>query len=902
MDEQQEKPPRNDYRANFKAIEERWQKHWEESRLFKMDEKSTKPKYYCLNMFPYPSGTLHVGHARNYIIGDAVARYKITRGYNVLMPMGWDAFGLPAENAAIKDGIHPREHTLENIAQMKGQFSKWGVGYDWDREISTCDPSYYKWTQWIFNQLLKRDLAYRASGPVNWCPSCMTVLANEQVIEGQCERCGTRVGVKDLEQWYFRITELADRLVDDLDEMEGWSDRVKVLQENWIGRSEGAEIYFTLPETGETVACFTTRPDTVFGVTFFALAAEHPLVTRLADRHPKKDEIIDFIVKVKQQHAALRSGTGGDYEKEGMTLNAYVVNPMTGGKVPIWVVNYALMDYGTGAVMGVPAHDQRDFEFAKKAKLPIRVVINPKGKELDGETMTEAYEGDGVQTNSGAFGGLPNRFAMKKIAEEMKERGVGKESVHYRIRDWLISRQRYWGAPIPVLYCEKDGIVPVPDKELPVLLPDQVDYRPTGSSPLAANMDFLTATCPVCKGRARRETDTMDTFVDSAWYYLRFLNPRDERKPFGADIANKWLPVDRYIGGAEHATKHLIYARFITKVLYDLQMVEFEEPFANLFNQGLICKLSVKCPQCRAYVDPDEINEAPCAQCQTPGAGLCAECRNVAAGKCKACSTDVVAVIEKMSKSKGNVVSPDPILESFGADTMRLYILFIGPPEADAEWIDDGVLGPNRFLNRLWEVVSSNAERVKGAPSAPADLSKLSDAMRAARRKTHLTVKQVTETMEGDLHFNTAISHVMELVNELKGVESWDDAGTDGLAVLREGLEAAVRLLAPFVPHLSEELWTTLGHEPSIFRAPWPTFDEKALEVEQVEIVVQVNGKVRSKVTVESGLEEDAMKAVVLADEKVKKALEGATVKNVVVVPGRLVNIVVDKPEAAPAT
>jgi leucyl-tRNA synthetase len=856
----------------FKAIELKWQEHWDKIGLFKAADVSAKPKYYCLMMFPYPSGTLHVGHGRNYIIGDAVSRYKIMKGFNLMTPMGWDAFGLPAENAAIRRNIHPRKYTLDNIVHMKDQFRKWGVGYDWDREVTACNPDYYKWTQWLFLKLFEKGLAYKKPGGVNWCDNCKTVLANEQVVDGVCERCETPVIQKYLDQWYFKITDYADRLLDDLELLEKWPDRVKTMQENWIGKSEGVEIFFKLASSGETLSCFTTRPDTIFGVTFMVVAPEHPLVKKLAEKAPNGDEIMSFVSRVSRDSIVNR--TSADSEKEGLFLHEYVVNPMNNEKIPLWVANYALLDYGTGAVMAVPAHDQRDFLFAKKYNFGIKVVINPaKGEPISAETMKEAFIEDGVQVNSGQFDGLPNRFSLKKIIEFMETNKVGRATTSYRLRDWLISRQRFWGAPIPIVYCEKCGIVPVPVEKLPVLLPEEnVKFKPTGQSPLVDRVEFVNTECPKCGGYAKREVETMDTFVDSSWYYCRYISPHDTARPFDTELVNKWLPVDQYIGGVEHAILHLMYSRFITKVLYDDGLVNFDEPFTSLFTQGMICKDSYWCPKCGAYQAPADVEN----------------------GKtCRKCNTEVVVKNDKMSKSKLNVISPNDLMEKFGADTQRLYILFIGPPEKDAEWSDDSVYGASRFLKKLWETVTDNVERLKNIPASPAKSAELPKELKALHRKTHLTVKKVSEEMEGAFKFNTAISAVMELVGVVRDIQSFDKAGREELAVLREALEASVKLLAPFVPHICEELWTVLGHEPSVFQAGWPAYDAEALKQAQVQVVVQVNGKVRGRVTAETDADEDALRKLVLADENVKKFVADKEIKNFVVVPNRLVNIVV---------
>ncbi|MGR3309836.1 MAG: leucine--tRNA ligase, partial [Candidatus Brocadiales bacterium] len=784
---------------NFKEIEPKWEKFWNDKGLFRLDENSEKEKFYCLVMFPYPSGTLHVGHGRNYIIGDVVTRYKIIKGYNVLSPMGWDAFGLPAENAAIQNGIHPAIYTRNNIKVMKEQLHRWGVGYDWGREVTACEPDYYKWTQWIFLKLYERGLAYKKKAAVNWCPSCTTVLANEQVIDGLCERCDSKVIQKDLEQWFFKITDYVQRLLDDLGRLTEWPEKVKLMQTNWIGRSEGARIDFVIEGTEKTLPCFTTRPDTLYGVTFMTLAPEHPIIEELVTGTEAHKDVMAFIEKAKGQSRLERSAEWA--EKEGVFTGRYVINPINGERVPIWIANYALMEYGTGAVMAVPAHDQRDLEFANKYAIPIRVVIQPEVgaiHELPLQTMKEAYTEDGIQINSGGFNGLSNREAKTKIIEHLEKQNLGKGAVIYRLRDWLISRQRYWGAPIPIIYCNKCGTVPVPEKDLPVLLPEAVELKSRGQSPLAYVKEFADTKCPECGGSAQRETDTMDTFVDSSWYYLRYLSPHDDSRAFDTEKVNKWLPVDQYIGGVEHAILHLLYSRFITKVLYDIGIVNFDEPFKNLFTQGMIIKKGAK-----------------------------------------------------MSKSKGNVVSPDSIIDKYGADTLRLYTLFIGPPERDAEWNDRGIIGAYRFLNRLWQKVSECG--VRGAECGITPNSELrtpnSGDAKAIHRLTHLTIKKVTKDIEGSWHFNTAIASIMELFNSVEKFRP-SPAETDNFNVLRMSLETIIILLAPFVPHISEELWERMGHKQSVFSLPWPSYDEAATKAEEIEMVIQINGKVRSRLVV----------------------------------------------------
>ncbi len=815
----------------FKKIEAKWQKFWRKTGLFKMDPQSARPKYYCLMMFPYPSSALHVGHGRNYIIGDVVARFMMMRGFNVLTPMGWDAFGLPAENAAIKDSIHPRISSLRNIARMKEQLDSWGTGYDWSREVTSCLPEYYKWTQWIFLKLYEKGLAYKKKAAVNWCPSCQTILANEQVIEGRCWRCDNQVTEKVLEQWFFKITAYAQRLLDDLTKLKEWPQRVRTMQQNWIGRSVGVKIDFPVVGDDEALSCFTTRVDTIYGATYMVLAPEHPYIEELVEAAPHKDEIFSFIERVRKQNISARADV--EVEKEGIFTGRFVVNPVNNRQIPLWIANYVLMEYGTGAVMAVPAHDQRDFEFAKKYNLPVEVVIDNPEEPLNAQTMKQAYVDEGIMANSAPFNGLDNRRAQESIADFMEEKKIGKRAVHYRLRDWLISRQRYWGAPIPIVYCKNCGEVAVPEEALPVLLPEKVEFRPHGESPLKQVKKFVQARCPKCKGEALRETDTMDTFVDSAWYYLRYLSPKDKKRPFDSEIVNKWLPVDQYIGGVEHAILHLLYSRFITKVFYDMGLVNFDEPFKRLFTQGMIIKGGAK-----------------------------------------------------MSKSKGNVVSPDALIAKYGADTVRLYTLFIGPPEKDAEWNDRGVEGAWRFLNRVWRMVS----QFTVVPSATQLTVKKTVTSEKLRRKTHLTIKKVTEDIEREFHFNTAISAIMELVNEVYKAQEQQDMD---VAAIKEAVETVVILLSPFVPHIAEEMWRRLGKKDSIFQLSWPAYDKEAIQAEEALIVVQINGKVRAKITVPYDISEEELKKRILQDEKVVTWIGGKPVKKFFLVPKKLASIVV---------
>jgi leucyl-tRNA synthetase len=834
----------------FREFEPKWRERWEREGLFRCDTDSPKAKYYCLNMFPYPSGDLHVGHGRNYILGDVVVRRKIMEGYEVLAPMGFDAFGLPAENAAIQRGIHPLKWTLDNIATFKAQFAEWGIGLDWSREIAACHPGYYRWTQWIFLQLFKQGLAEKRSAPVNWCPSCATVLANEQVVDGACERCGTPVEQKQLSQWFFKTTHYAQALLEDLDQLDEWPERVRTMQRNWIGRSEGVTIRFHRSEPGAEIECFTTRIDTLGGVTYVVLAPEHPLVEEILADHPERDRLAAEVAAMKNQRSARQ--TDPDLEKTGFDTGHTVVNPISGEAVPIWVANYVLMEYGTGAVMAVPAHDERDFAFAEKYGLPVRTVIRnpedaPETASGRGEDLTAAWVGSGTLVNSGPFDGLPGDEAIRKIGEWLAGDGDGEFTVTYRLRDWLISRQRYWGAPIPIVYCEKDGMVPVPEEELPVLLPMDADFRPKGESPLARHPSFKHATCPVCGGPAIRETDTMDTFVDSSWYFLRYLSPRDETRAWDVDTVNRWLPVDQYIGGVEHAILHLMYARFFTKVFADLGLTDFREPFARLFTQGMITKVSPKTGR-----------------------------------------------LEKMSKSKGNVVAPRDLIARYGADTVRVYTLFIGPPDKDAEWDDRGVEGAWRFLSRLWRIAVEHA-RVLAPPETAVDTAALRGPARELHRKTHETIRKVNEDLDR-FQMNTAIASLMELTNTLSlTVQDADfrpaPEDADG-AALREAVDRLLVLLAPMAPFVSEELWERTGHGGTVFHASIPGHDPAALRRDTFTLVVQVGGKLRARVEAPVEATREEAVALALAEENVREHLGGKAPAKVIYVPRKLVNLV----------
>jgi len=864
---------KNNY--DFREIERKWQNRWAEQDLFRTREEPGRPKFYYLDMFPYPSGKLHMGHMRNYTIGDVIARYHAMRGENVLHPMGWDAFGLPAENAAIKNQTHPRDWTNQCIAEMHKQFRQMGISYDWSREISTCEPEYYRWNQWLFLQFYRRGLAYRSASYVNWCPSCSTVLANEQVKQGQCERCESVVGKRRLDQWFFKITEYAQQLLDDLDLLEDWPERVKTMQRKWIGRSEGVEFALPIQGSEASLSVFTTRIDTVFGVTFMVLAPEHPLIPQLVKGQPNESEVEEFVAQCLAQTEMERGAA--DVEKRGIFTGRYAINPMNGEAVPIWIANYVLMEYGTGAIMAVPAHDQRDLEFARKYNLPVRPVIQPPGVTLDGASMTEAYIEDGVQINSGAFDGLPNTEAQVAIARYMEEHGIGRRTVNYRLRDWCVSRQRYWGTPIPIVYCSTCGIVPVPEEDLPVLLPTDVVFR-VGENPLATSPSFVHTTCPACGAPARRETDTMDTFVDSSWYMLRFASPHADHAPFDAASVERWLPVDQYVGGIEHATMHLIYARFFTKVLHDLGLISFREPFRRLFTQGMIGKATYWCAGCHRYLNPPADLEEP-----RPGTSA----------NCPRCGTELERRVEKMSKSIGNLVTADEMCQTHGADTARTYVLFVGPPDHDGEWSDEGVSGVYRFLNRVWRLVTSHLEWFD--PHWTEMLpDNHDDRLRSVRRKTHQTIRKVTGDIER-FSFNTAISALMELVNVLMPFAESLPPTPDraAKAVFSEAVESLIIMLSPFAPHLADELWEMTGHAGSTFEAQWVTADEELAKEETITLVVQINGKVRDRIQVAPGLDRASIEYHALQSQAVQRALAGKSVRKTVVVPDRLINIVV---------
>lgn len=817
-------------------IEAKWQKYWEENKTFKVEMDKDKPKSYVLEMFPYPSGNLHMGHVRNYSIGDVIARFRTMKGFNVLHPMGWDSFGMPAENAAIKHNIPPKKWTLENIANMTRQLKALGLSYDWDREVTTCKEDYYKWTQWFFELFYKRGLAVKKESAVNWCDTCNTVLANEQVIDGKCWRCDHEVVKKDLSQWFFKITDYADELLKDLDLLPGWPERVKTMQHNWIGRSEGLEFSFEIPALNDTVAVYTTRPDTAYGVTFMALAAEHPLIKKICENNPKADEINAFCERVRNQSEIER--TSSESEKEGVFTGVYCINPFTGRKVEIWVTNYVLYDYGTGAVMGVPTGDQRDWMFADKYGIEKIVTICPIGKELKLEEMTCAYEEkEGMLVNSGEFTGMEMHKAMSAIMDKAEAEGFGKRRVNYRLRDWLISRQRYWGAPIPIIYCPHCGEVLVPEDQLPVRLPEDVSFTAGAKSPLATSEEFVHCKCPKCGADATRETDTMDTFLCSSWYYLRYTDAHNDKMPFDKELNNYWGPVDQYIGGIEHAILHLLYSRFFVKVLRDAGLVDYDEPFSNLLTQGMVIK---------------------------DGA--------------------------KMSKSLGNVVSPEEILSKYGADTARLFILFAAPPERELEWSDQGVEGSFRFLNRIWRIVQA-FEAVLAQKVTEYDHSNLNEADKDLRRVLHSSIKKVTNDIETRFNFNTAISTMMELVNALYAYK--EAAKEPNAGLIYEAISDIIKMMSPFVPHITEELWRgAIDANSSVHEQSWPECDEEALKVDNVEIVLQVNGKVRGRLTVPAEATKEELEKIAMADANVQAHIGDATVRKVICVPGRLVNIV----------
>ncbi len=817
---------------NYQAIEKKWQDQWAKSNIYKVTEDDTKEKYYVLEMFPYPSGKLHMGHVRNYSIGDVLARYKTMKGFNVLHPMGYDAFGLPAENAAIKHGVEPAKWTYENMAEMTEQLKQLGLSYDWDRSLATCTPEYYKWMQWIFIQFYKKGLAYKKENPVNWCPSCKTVLANEQVVDGKCERCGSVVGKKSLSQWYFKITDYADRLLEGLDNLPGWPNKVKIMQKNWIGKSTGAEASFKIKDFDKELKIYTTRPDTIYGVTFMVLAPEHPYVKELVSGSEYEKEVFDYIEKT--QHMTEIERTSTTAEKTGVFTGRYCINPVNNKEVPLFISDYVLMGYGTGAIMAVPAHDQRDFDFARKFDLEIIPVVKPSDSKIDVNNLTEAFDAEGVMINSGEFDGMDNSEAISKITSKLEKDGLGKKATNYKLRDWLISRQRYWGTPIPMIYCEDCGWVPEAEENLPVMLPTDVEFTGKGESPLTTSKVFAEVKCPKCGKKAKREMDTMDTFLDSSWYFLRYCDAKNDKKAFDVDKAKYWMNVDQYIGGVEHAILHLLYARFFQMAFYDLGLVEHTEPFQNLLTQGMVIK----------------------------------------DGK-------------KMSKSIGNVVTPTEIIEKYGADTARLFILFAAPPEKELDWSDTGVEGAFRFINRVYKLVYEFVEKY---PEVKAGKPNDSKEDKELYHMINTTIQKVGVDIGERFNFNTAIASVMELVNlmyKYKEIEGFN------APFFRDCIEKLVVILAPFTPHLCEEMWEGMGYKESVHSEKWPDVDEDALVKDSVEIVVQINGKLKHKMNVKTGLTKEELEEICLKDDVVASLVDNKDVVKVIAVPNKLVNIVI---------
>jgi leucyl-tRNA synthetase len=823
------------------ALEQKWQRRWEEAGIFAADADPARPKYYLLEMLPYPSGTLHMGHMRNYTIGDAVARFRRMRGFNVLHPIGWDAFGLPAENAAIKRGTAPREWTNANIAQMKSVCRRFGFSYDWRREISTCEPEYYRWNQWFFLRMLERGLAYRKRSLVNWCPKCQTVLANEQVVDGCCwQHDETPVESKEIEQWFLRITQYADALLEDMAELTGWPERVLIMQRNWIGKSRGARLKFAIAGEDAALEIFTTRVDTIYGACAVILSPAHPLLPGLFAGRPGREKMEEAWNRLRQR--MLRGAELASAEKEGFFTGRFAVNPFSGESMPIWVANFVLAEYGTGAVMAVPAHDQRDFEFAQKYEIPFRVVVQPvEGPPLRAERLDKAYTGYGRLVASGPYSGLTSEQALKKITADAQAKGLGEAETTFRLKDWGISRQRYWGTPIPVIYCDGCGVVAVPDVDLPVRLPENVTLTGQGQSPLAGVPEFVEVRCPKCGGAGRRETDTMDTFIDSSWYFFRYTDPHNDRAPFDPALARYWFPIDQYIGGIEHAILHLIYSRFFCKVMRDLGLVEIGEPVQRLFSQGMVLK---------------------------DGA--------------------------KMSKSKGNLVGAIDMAEKYGCDTARMYTLFAAPPEKDLEWSEQGIEGCARFLHRVFRLVDRHAAALRDVDTDylhPAVLDTPTEKEKTLRRKAHQTLRRVTQDFETRWHFNSSVALIMELVNTLQAAEPLDQNAHP--EVLKETLELLILMLAPMAPHLCEELWEMLGHASGLDHAPWPVYIPHLAEEEQVEVVIQINGRVRGKMRVDGGLPDEDLVERALADPRSVHLLRGAQIVKTIVVPNKLVNFVV---------
>ncbi len=850
--------------------EGKWQSFWEKNDYFKVTEDKGKKKYYLLEMYPYPSGKIHMGHVRNYAIGDVVARYKRMRGFNVLHPMGWDAFGMPAENAAIENNTHPAKWTYDNIDYMRSQLKRMGFSYDWNRELATCRPEYYRWEQLVFVEMFKKGLAYKKKTYVNWCDLCKTVLANEQVVDGCCWRHPDQeVTLKEMDSWFLKITDYTKELLDYCDKLPGWPEKVLTMQKNWIGESHGAILRFPVVDSDRVIEVFTTRQDTIFGATFLCFAPEHPFIKELIKGMPQEKEIKEFVERILKVDTFMR--TADFTAKEGIFTGRYCLNPATGEQIPIYVANFVLYEYGTGAIMAVPTHDQRDFEFAKKYNLSLRVVIKPEDTDLNEEEMTEAYVDEGVLVNSGPFNGMPNMEALDSIIEYLESKGMGYKTINYRLKDWGVSRQRYWGAPIPIIYCPKCGAVPVPEDQLPVSLPLDLDLKEGGKSPLPHEASFYETTCPQCGQKAKRETDTMDTFVESSWYFDRFASPRYENSIFDKEKVAYWMPVDQYIGGIEHAILHLLYSRFYTKVLRDMAYLKIDEPFTNLLTQGMVCKETFKCQE-HGYLFPEEVKEGRCAYC----------------GKEAQIGGSV-----KMSKSTKNVIDPQKLVDRYGADTVRMFCLFASPPERDLEWSDEGVEGAWRFLNRVWRLVFENRQTLSNAKPYDATQS-LSPDLQDIHRKTHQSIRKVTEDIENRFHFNTAISAVMELFNTVNQfISNGKEMSELASSVIKEAVDTMVMLLHPVVPHITEELWRALGHSDSLAIVSWPTYREDALKKETCLIVIQVNGKLRSRIEVPVSLTEKEIQSLALEDKRVRHFIREKKIKRVIVVQKRLVNIVV---------
>ncbi|HET9530877.1 MAG TPA: leucine--tRNA ligase [Blastocatellia bacterium] len=860
-------------------IEQKWQRRWAEEKIFEVREESGREKFYCLEMLAYTSGRAHIGHVSNFAIGDALAWYKRLRGFNVLHPFGWDAFGQPAETAAIKDGTDPEKFTRDAIAYMKWQFQRMGIGYDWSREVATCDPEYYRWNQWFFIRMWERGMLYRKLAPVNWCPKEDISLSNEQASGGVCWRCGAQVVQKELMQWFARITDYADQLLEGLDQLEGrWPERVITMQRNWIGRSHGAEVRFEVADTADSITVFTTRIDTIFGSNAIILAPEHPLLAKVVEGKPQRDEVLAFAEMLKMEK---RGGvTIEELEKKGIFTGGYAVNPFNRERLPIWIANFVLMEYGTGAIMAVPAGDERDFEFSRKYNLPFRQIkLTEDGREIAPEDMETADESWTVTVNTGEWSGLPSEEANRLMTEYAETHGFGKGATTYKLRDWGISRQRYWGTPVPMIHCERCGILPVPDDELPVVLPKGVNLKVEGGSPLDHVPEFVNVECPKCRGAARRDTDTMDTFVDSNWYYFRYCDPHNDRQPFDPEKVAYWMPVDQYIGGIEHAVLHLIYTRYWNKVMRDMGLVGFDEPIARLLTQGMVIKETFWCPN-HQWLFPEQVTEEK---------------------TCTICGSEVtVGRIEKMSKSKKNAVDPIEMINIHGADALRLFVLFAGPPEKDKEWSDTGFEGAARYLQRVWrvayrwrgEIANMNIEK-----AASYETGEMDDYQARLRRRTHQVIRAITENFEERLRLNTCISSLMELTNEIylfdQAVEKNGGPTYPDLEIAREAFEALIRMLAPFTPHIAEEMWESFGHAGSLARAEWPSFSAELAREEEIEVAVQVNGKLRSRIYASPDASESDLREAALADEKVQAAAAGRSVAKVIVVPRKLVNIVI---------